>query len=120
MSTRILTCIVCPRSCRITVEDGGAEITGYGCRRGLKYAEQEIREPRRMLTTTVTVRGGILPRLPVVSSADIPRRLFPACLAELARVVVDAPVAYGQVIVKDIAGTGVDIVAARELAEKVG
>lgn len=120
MSARILTCIVCPRSCRLTVAAEGAQITGYGCKRGLKYAEQEMREPRRMLTTTVTVRDGILPRLPVVSSTDIPRRLFPACLAELARVVVEAPVAYGQVIAKDIAGTGVDIIAARELGKKVG
>lgn len=122
MNRRTLTCIVCPRSCRLDVEDAGAEIriTGYSCKRGLEYAREEIREPRRMLTTTVTVRGGILPRLPVVSSTPIPRRLFDACLQELAFVVVDAPVKAGQVIVRNIQGTGADIVASRSLAQKVG
>jgi len=117
---RILTCIVCPKSCRLYVENIGSEmqITGYGCKRGLEYASEEIREPRRMLTATVTVRNGILPRLPVASSAPIPRRLFDVCLRELAAVVVNAPIKLGQVIIRDIQKTGVDIVASRSLAKK--
>ncbi len=117
---RTLTCIVCPKSCRLYVENAGSEIqiTGYGCKRGLEYASEEIREPRRMLTATVTVRNGILPRLPVVSSAPIPRRLFDVCLQELSMVVVNAPVKLGQVIVQNIQKTGADIVASRSLAKK--
>lgn len=117
---RTLTCIVCPKSCRLYVENAGSEIqiTGYGCKRGLEYASEEIREPRRMLTATVTVRNGILPRLPVVSSAPIPRRLFDACFQELAIVIVNAPVKLGQVILHDVQKTGIDILASRSLAKK--
>jgi len=117
-----LTCIVCPKSCRLYVENTGSgmQITGYGCKRGLEYANEEIRESRRMLTATVTVRNGNLPRLPVISSAPIPRRLFDACLRELSMVVVKAPVKLGQVIVRDIQKTGVDIVASRSLTKREG
>lgn len=119
MEVRQLTCIVCPRSCRLSV-DGEGRITGHGCKRGYEYAQEEISEPKRMLTTTISVKDGVLARLPVVSTRAIPRRLLPACLAELARVTVPAPVSYGDVIVKNIQGTGVDIIAARNIEKRVG
>lgn len=116
--THSFTCINCPLSCSLELveEDGEVlEVKGNDCEIGSRYAEEEFRNPRRMVTTTVRVRNGILPLLPVVSSAPIPKALVKEAVRSLAGVVLEAPVEDGQVIVTDILGTGVDIVASRRL-----
>jgi CxxC motif-containing protein len=112
------TCIKCPLSCSIelTEEDGEIlEISGASCKVGEKYAEEEFRDPRRMVSTTVKVAGGVLPLLPVVSASSIPKSMVKEAVRSLADVVVEAPVSDGQVIYRDILGTGVDIVSSRKL-----
>ena len=69
METKVMNCIMCPMGCEMTVtlESGKfVSVTGNTCPRGAKYAETEVTDPRRMLTTTVRIRGGLLPLLPVV------------------------------------------------------
>lgn len=114
------TCIVCPVSCRITVEekDGDLVITGNQCKRGERHARNEHLSPKRMLTTTVAVEGGVLPRLPVISSEEIPRERLGECLKELYKIKIKAPVTCGEIIVENILETGVDIKASRTLLEK--
>lgn len=107
------TCIVCPRGCRITVT-GDLEVSGNGCRRGRAYALAEHTHPVRTVTTTVALEGSPLRRLPVQSTAGVPRELLRDCIAEVDRTVVAAPVKMGDVIVADVCGTGVDVVAARD------
>ncbi|MDI6873484.1 DUF1667 domain-containing protein [Candidatus Solincola sp.] len=112
------TCINCPLSCSLELveEDGEIlEVTGQECEAGRRYAEEEFRDPRRMVTTTVRVRNGILPLLPVVSTAPIPKSLVREAVRALADVEVEAPVRDGQVIYRDILGTGADMVASRRL-----
>ena len=73
METKVMNCIMCPMGCEMTVtlENGKfVSVTGNTCPRGAKYAETEVTDPRRMLTTTVRIRGGLLPLLPVVSGRD--------------------------------------------------
>lgn len=113
-------CIVCPNSCRLTVSEQGGEITvsGHECKRGLEHGISEYRDPRRMLTTTVAIAGGTLPRLPVISTAEIPRGKLGECLQALYKVGVTAPVKSGDLIIKDICGTGVDIAASRSMSKK--
>jgi CxxC motif-containing protein len=116
--THSFTCINCPLSCSLELveEDGEIlEVRGNDCEIGRRYAEEEFRDPRRMVTTTVRVRDGILPLLPVVSTAPIPKSLVREAVRSLAGVVLEAPVEDGQVIVTDILNTGVDIVASRRL-----
>ena len=115
-----LTCIVCPVGCRITVEekDGELIISGNSCPRGYEHAKNEYIDPKRMLTTTVKVEGGVLPRIPVISTAEIPKRQLGECLAQLYKLELTAPVAYGDIIVRDILGTGVDIKASRDMPAK--
>lgn len=115
-----IVCIVCPNSCRLWVsEEGGSlRVQGNECKRGEAHGMQEYREPLRMLTTTVAVRGGVLPRLPVISAGELPKAKLGECLALLYRVEIGAPLRHGDVIVKDICGTGVDIAAARSLDAK--
>ncbi len=111
-------CINCPLSCSLELieEDGEViEVLGNECNVGAKYAEEEFRNPRRMVTTTVTVRNGLLPLLPVVSESPVPKDLVRDAVKVLSGVVVDAPIEEGQVIYSDILGTGVDIISSRQL-----
>ena len=80
-----------------------------------KYAETEVTDPRRMLTTTIRIKGGLLPLLPVVSADVLPKGRIADCVAYLRNVTVEAPVKAGEIIVHDILGLGVDIVASREM-----
>jgi CxxC motif-containing protein len=112
------TCVNCPLSCalELTEENGEVlEVTGNECKVGAKYAEEEFKDPRRVVTTTVLVRGGSLPVLPVRTTEAIPKRLVTDAARALAEVVVEAPVAEGQVVLPDILGTGVDVIASRDL-----
>ncbi|MDR2247409.1 MAG: FAD-dependent oxidoreductase [Treponema sp.] len=115
-------CIVCPNSCRLTVaEDAGIlRVTGNECPRGEKYGIQEYRAPTRMLTTTVAVSGGTLPRLPVISREEIPKARINQCLQALYRIEVRAPIRCGDVIVTNICNTGVDVTASRSMKRKEG
>lgn len=114
---RELVCIVCPMGCGLTVaaEPGGWRVEGSTCERGRAYAIQEATAPVRTLTSTVRIEGGLLPRLPVRTSAPVPKDRLGACLAVIDRVAARSPVAMGQVLVRDIGGTGVDLVASRSL-----
>jgi len=117
-TTHEFTCINCPLSCGLTLteEDGEVlEVSGADCRVGEKYAVEEFRNPRRTVSTTVRVQGGVLPLLPVVSAAPIPKALVREAVRTLAAVAVEAPVEEGQVIYPDILGTGVDVIASRRL-----
>lgn len=117
MAKKVYTCIVCPISCKITVQDTpeGLQISGQTCKRGKEFATSEHVEPRRMLTTTVVIHGGRIHRLPVTSKTDIPKKDLKDCLTTLYNLEVKAPIRCGDVVVKDICGTGVDIVASRDV-----
>lgn len=112
-----VTCIVCPRSCRITVErqGDGYLVSGNSCPRGKAHAISELSCPMRMLTTTVSISGASLPRLPVISSAPVPKRDLARCLELTNRLRLAAPVREGEVLLSDLAGTGVDIIAAKSM-----
>jgi len=116
VETRVMNCIMCPMGCEmtVTIEDGKVtNVTGNTCPRGPKYAADEVTAPKRMLTTTVAVEGGLLPLLPVVSSTVLPKERVLDCAAYLRGVKVQAPIKAGDVVVKDILGLGVDVIASR-------
>lgn len=118
VETRIMNCIMCPLGCEmtVTIEDGAVTgVTGNTCPRGPKYAHDEVVAPKRMLTSTVRVNGGLLPLVPVVSKTTLPKERILDCAAVLRQVIVEAPVSEGQVIVENILGLGVDIVASRSM-----
>ena len=109
-----LTCVACPLGCTITVEYEGKEVlsvTGNTCKRGDAYARTEIVNPTRSIASSVKVKGGVHPVVPVKTSGPIPKTLIFDCMREINAVSVDAPVRLGQVIIHDVLGTGVDIVA---------
>lgn len=111
------TCIVCPNSCLIEAEEtaDGILVSGNQCKRGEIFAVNEYTCPMRMFTSTVRMEGGTVPRLSVISDAEIPKSELKKCQEELMRIVIHAPVKCGEIIVNDICGTGVNIVASRTL-----
>lgn len=116
--TRELTCIGCPMGCTLTVEYGDGtdiKVTGNTCNIGPQYAQKEITDPRRIVTSTVRVKGGSLPVVSVKTQADIPKKLIFDCIAELSRIEIDAPVNIGDVIIENVLGTGVNIVATQNV-----
>lgn len=118
MEIRNLTCISCPMGCQITVEMDGNEVvsvTGNTCKRGDVYARKEVTNPTRIVTSTVRVIGGKADMVSVKTKEDIPREKIFDCVKSLKGVEVKAPVHIGDVIVPDAAGTGVDIVATKNV-----
>lgn len=111
-----LVCIVCPKGCRLQVdEEHGYTITGNSCPRGAEYGKNELLHPTRVLTSTVRVQGGLHRRLPVKTTAPIPKELIFQAMDALNGVRLTAPVHLGQVVIHDLLGTGVDVVSTREM-----
>lgn len=120
MEKRELICIGCPMGCPLTVELEGSEVTsvtGHTCKRGEVYARKEVLSPTRIVTSTVKVEGGRADMVSVKTREDIPKGKIFDCVRALKGVTVQAPVHIGDVIVPDVAGTGVDIVATRQVLE---
>lgn len=112
-------CIGCPLGCRLEVEEDQegsvVEVRGHSCRKGKTFAEREHHDPRRMVTTTVAVEGGRWSRLPVHTTAEVPKQSVHDVVRSLRTVRLIAPVERGQVVVSDVLGTGVDVVASRPM-----
>jgi CxxC motif-containing protein len=120
-STANYICVTCPVGCSLKVEHCGRNILkvkGNQCKRGLQYAESEHNDPRRMLTTTVKVRNGFHPLVPVQTKSPVPKSVIFDILDQLRRIEINAPIKIGQIVLKDASGTGIDIIASRDLPAK--
>jgi len=112
------TCVTCPIGCEINVELQDSDVVsieGSKCTKGQEFVSQELEEPMRILTTTVRMKGAKWAMLPVRTDEPIPKRLFFQVIKELANIELQAPVKISDVIVGDIAGTGANIVATRNM-----
>ena len=111
---RELICINCPLGCHLSVDDndlGNIKVTGNTCPRGVTYATSEVTAPKRMVTSSVPVEGGATQRVSVKTAAPIPKEKIFDCLKAIKKVKAVAPVAIGDVLVENVCGTGVNIVA---------
>ena len=116
MERKNLTCIGCPLGCQIMVELENGEVvsvSGNTCKRGDDYARKEVTSPTRIVTSTVKVSGGNAPTVSVKTKSDIPKDKIFDCAKALKEVMVQAPIAIGDVVIENVAGTGVDIVATK-------
>ncbi len=111
-----LICSVCPAGCRmtVTVRDDQVLVEGNACRRGEEYARNEAVAPRRTLTAVVGMRGSDR-MLPVRTAQPIPKEQIWAAMAEIRKLRVEEPVRSGEIIITDLAGTGVALVATDEI-----
>jgi len=111
-----LTCVLCPVSCELEVfEDLDAElqIIGNQCDKGVPFALEEVLRPKRNLATSVPIEGAASRLVSVRLSGPVPRELIFPILAEIAKLRPKAPVRRGQVLIANVLGTGVDVIATR-------
>lgn len=112
-----ITCISCPVGCRmtVTVEDGKViSVEGNTCKRGDTYARQESLRPMRMVTAVAHVEGSDTP-VSLKTQEPIPKDKIMACMKEIHRLKLRLPILMGDVLLRDVAGTGVNLVATRTL-----
>lgn len=112
---REITCIVCPRGCRMTADIGenGITVTGHTCPRGEKHAMDEILHPVRCLTSVVRVSNRTDTMVSVKSAAPVPKDKIFEIMERIHSAAVEAPVAIGDVIIPDVCGT--QMIATKEI-----
>ena len=122
METSLVTCVICPKGCSISVDwedESGKkvirEVKGNSCKRGFTYASSEVVHPERVLSSTVRIRDGKLSLLPVRSASPLPKELLLTAMETIKRTVINAPVKMGDIIIPDIAGTGISMIACRDV-----
>ncbi len=110
-----LTCIVCPVGCVMHVNKDGdnIEVTGNSCKRGYTYAVDELTNPKRMVTSSIAVTGGEMPLVSVKTRQAVPKNKINEILSEVKKARAQFPVHIGDVLIQDVGGTGVDIIATR-------
>lgn len=116
MERKELICIGCPMGCpmKVSLEQGRVvQIEGNTCKRGAVYAKKEVTNPTRIVTSTIRVTGGTAPVVSVKTASDIPKERIKECMEVLKTMKVKAPVEMGDILYRNVAGTGVDIVATR-------
>ena len=123
-----LTCIICPMGCSMEVEvevetgaDGQKKVLSVkdnGCKRGEQYANKELQNPTRTLTTTIKVNGGELPVVPVKTAGEVPKKMLLQCMEVVRRASCRAPVKRGDILLYDILGTGINVVACADVEKK--
>ncbi|MCD8122332.1 MAG: DUF1667 domain-containing protein [Clostridiales bacterium] len=119
MKQKELICIGCPMGCALVVEWDGKQVvsvTGNTCPRGDVYARKEVTNPTRIVTSSVCVDGGELKMVSVKTNEDIPKDKIFEIMNEIRKTTVKAPIQIGDVILSNVAGTGVDVVATKHVA----
>lgn len=114
METKSFICINCPLGCPLTVEvENGkvVSVSGNTCKRGELYAVKEVTAPARTVTSTVRVVNGERPVVAVRTKTDIPKDKIFDCMRAINAAKIEAPVHIGDVVISDVCGTGVDVVA---------
>jgi CxxC motif-containing protein len=119
---RKMRCIICPEGCSLIVEydkntGGSMVIEGHKCKRGIKFAEDEIKNPLRTLTTTVRISSKKAARLAVRSNIPVGRDKMLQIIKIVRQIEIKAPVNMGDIIIHDVLGTGADIISCSSIKE---
>lgn len=126
-----LTCIGCPMGCALNVTipetneiptglslEEAIQVTGNTCKRGDTYARKEVTHPTRIVTSSIPVDGGNLAMVSVKTDSDIPKECIFRIMEEIHQVRVNAPIQIGDILIPNVAGTGSNIIATRNVAVK--
>lgn len=122
VENKCITCIGCPLGCQITVTLDGLEVisvTGNTCKRGDVYARKEVTHPTRIITSIIRVNGGEIPMVSVKTESDVPKEKIFDIMNCINGVTVNAPVCIGDILIKDVASTGVNVVATKNVAKEL-
>ncbi len=112
-----LICITCPIGCHLTASDNDGElkVTGASCARGVDYARNELTDPRRVITSTVRILNAEYNQIPVKTLLPVPKNDIFNIMEELSKITLTSPVFIGDIVIKNVCNTGIDIVATRSL-----
>lgn len=113
-----MVCVVCPVSCRMTVDintAGDIFVSGNKCKRGVVYAEKELTNPTRKVSTTVRIEQGVHSRLPVKSDVEVPKALVLEIVKALDDILVTAPISVGTIVAENVLGSGINFIATRSM-----
>jgi len=114
---RSMTCLECPRGCQLSINESTLEVTGNSCPKGEAFARAEITNPVRVLTTTAVIEAEDEQMLPVRTEDPIPKNKMRDAMRYIKNLRVKAPVEVGQVLVEDLVGTGVHLIATKQVRE---
>ena len=103
-------------SLTVTIECDNIGVEGNTCPKGADYAKKEVTNPTRIVTSSVRVHGADIARVSVKTASDIPKGKIFACMEEIRKVELNAPVAIGDIVIADCAGTGVSVIATKNVA----
>lgn len=112
---RELICIVCPKGCHLNVDIDKENVTGNSCKRGFLYGLNEVKAPKRIVTSTVKIQGVNGQVVPVKTEKEIPKDKIFDVMEEINKAEIKLPIKVGQVIIEDILGTGVNIIATKSI-----
>lgn len=123
MSIKELTCIGCPMGCQLTVEfdDNNKKvlnISGNNCKIGERYASKELTNPTRIVTSSIRVTNGNLAMVSIKTESDIPKGKIFEIMKEIHNTTVQSPIKIGDVLIRNVAGTNVNIVATKNIITK--
>lgn len=109
-----LTCIVCPRGCRLQVDDD-MNVTGNFCPRGKQYALSELTNPVRTITTSIRVSNRPHTLVSVKTTNPVPKGKIFEVMEEIDNISVKAPVRIGQIVKTKVLGLDSDIVITKNI-----
>jgi CxxC motif-containing protein len=114
-----LICITCPKGCTLEVQREGDTVikVEQGCKRGHEYAQRELVDPRRMISSTVRISGGEHRLLPVYTSEAFPKPRIPELMATLRDLKIKAPVRMNEMVLENALQTGINILASRDMSK---
>ena len=113
-----LICISCPRGCNLEVDTSTLSVKGNSCPRGIEYGKNEVTNPKRTITSTVIINNGEIDRLSIKSDKPINKDLIFKAMEEINKVKVNAPIKVGDIIIKNILNTDVNIIATKNVGKK--
>lgn len=113
-------CVICPRGCKIFIKKDetkkdGYLISGNNCEKGYVYALNEQVNPTRNFSTTLKIEDGNLKRLPVKTDRPISKSLILKSMKEINKISLKAPVENGEIVIKNILNTKVNIVSTKSI-----
>lgn len=108
---RELICIVCPKGCHLSVDTENSTVTGNTCKRGEVYGLNEVKNPTRIVTSTVRIKNGAV--IPCKTENPIPKAMIFDVMKEINSIQIELPVKVGEILIEDVLKTGVNIIATK-------
>ncbi|MBQ6489756.1 MAG: DUF1667 domain-containing protein [Solobacterium sp.] len=113
-----MICIICPNGCELEIDDT-ERVTGNLCPKGRQFALQELKDPRRSVSTTCRTVFPDLPVVPVRTEQEIPKHLMKDAVRAISEIVIDRHMRIGETVAENILNTGVNVILCTDRLKEV-